>query len=292
MLHTLAGIAWDPELRGILATAVGVVVLMGSVHLLLATNVGNRLGFLVAAAAFFGWMTIMGGVWWAYGTIGMLGQAPSWDVVEVLYPGTDASGIDEVQALSTDQLPPAEELNDMDPADLEAIRDDLEATTGGWMLLPESNRAFGEAKATVDEHFIEHPVEALEIDGPEDYISTYSFERGGKTRLPDDPSRLDRLWKKFKNTFLEPTHPTRYAVIQVHPVIPQEAEPGQPPPTPEPDPNEPTVSVVLQRDLGQVRLPGAMLTIFSGIIFALLCVQLHRRDQRVAEVRALEPTAG
>jgi hypothetical protein len=292
MLHTLAGIAWDPELRGILSVAVGVVVLMGSVHLLLATNLGNRLGFLVAAAAFFGWLTIMGGVWWVYGTIGMLGDAPSWDVVEVLYPGTAASGIDDVQGLSTDQLPPAEELNDMDPADLEAIRDDLEATTGGWMLLPESNRAFGEAKAAVDEHFIEHPVEALEIDGPEDYIATYSFERGGKTRLPDDPSRLDRLWKKVKNTFLEPTHPTRYAIIQVHPVIPQEPEPGQPPPTPEADPDQPTVSVVMQRDLGQVRLPGAMLTIFSGIIFALLCVQLHRRDQRVAEVRALEPTAG
>jgi len=292
MLHTLAGIAWDPELRGILSVAVGVVVLLGSVHLLLATNLGNRLGFLVAAAGFFGWLTIMGGVWWVYGTIGMLGRAPSWDVVEVVYPGTDASGIDEVQGLSTDQLPPADELNDLDPADLEAIRDDLEATTGGWMLLPEANRAFGEAKATVDEHFIENPVEALEIDGPEDYISTYSFERGGKTRLPDDPSRLDRLWKKVKNTFLEPTHPTRYAIIQVQPVIPQEAEPGQPPPTPEPDPNQPTVSVVMQRDLGQVRLPGAMLTIFSGIIFALLCVQLHRRDQRVAEVRALEPAAG
>lgn len=297
MLHTLAGIAWDPQLRGILATAVGVVVLMGSVHLLLATNVGNRLGFLVAAAAFFGWLTIMGGVWWVYGTIGMLGQAPSWEVVEVLYPGTEDSGIDEVQALSTEQLPPSDEINDMDPADLEAVRDDLEETTGGWMLLPESNRAFGEAKATVDEHFIEHPVEAVGaadggLNGPEDYVSTYSFERGGKTRLPNDPSRLDRLWKKAKNTFLEPTHPTRYAIIQVHPVIPQEAEPGQPPPTPEPDPNEPTVSVVMQRNLGQVRLPGAMLTIFSGIVFFLLCVQLHRRDQRVAEVRALEPTAG
>ncbi|MGV3760536.1 MAG: hypothetical protein ACO1PW_13500 [Actinomycetota bacterium] len=292
MLHTLAGIAWDPQLRGILATAVGVVVLMGSVHLLLATNVGNRLGFLIAAAGFFGWLTIMGGVWWVYGTIGMLGQAPSWDVVEVLYPGTETSGIDEVRGLSTEELPPADELNDMEPADLEAIREDLEATTGGWLLLPESNRAFGEAKATVDEHFIEHPVEALAVDGPEDYISTYSFERGGKSRLPSDPSRLDRLWKKLKNTFLEPTHPTRYAVIQVHPVIPQEAEPGQPPPTPEADPNAPTISVVMQRDLGQVRLPGAALTIFSGIIFALLCVQLHKRDQRVAEVRALEPTAG
>ena len=40
MLHLLAGIAWDPQLRGFLAVAVGVVVLMGSVYLLLGTNLG------------------------------------------------------------------------------------------------------------------------------------------------------------------------------------------------------------------------------------------------------------
>lgn len=292
MLHTLAGIAWDPELRGILTTAVGVTILMGSVYLLLATNVGNRLGLLIAAAGFFGWLTIMGGVWWVYGSIGMIGELPSWQVEEVLYPDTETSGFDEVQALSTDELPPAEEINGMDPADLEAIREDLEATTGGWKLLPQSDRSFGEAKATVDAHFVEHPVEALQIDGPEDYIATYSFERGGKSRLPDDPSRLDRIWTSLKTTLLEPTHPTRYAIIQIHPVIPQEAEPGQAPPPPELDLGKPTVSVIMQRDLGQVRLPGAALTIFSGIMFALLCMQLHRRDQRVAEVRALEPTGG
>ena len=58
---------------------------------------------------------------------------------------------------------------------------------------------------------------------------------------------------------------------------------------PEPDPDEPVVSVIMQRDLGDVRFPAAMLTIFSGIMFGVLCVQLHRRDQRVAEVRGLLP---
>ena len=44
MLHLLAGIAWDPQIRGFLAVLVGVVVLMGSVYLLLGTNLGARLG--------------------------------------------------------------------------------------------------------------------------------------------------------------------------------------------------------------------------------------------------------
>ena len=97
LLHTIAGIAWDPQIRGLLALLVGVVVLMGSVYLLLTTNIGSRLGFLLAASAFFGWCTIMGLTWWLYGTIGMLGEAPRWVVTEVVYisGSTDDSGLQE-----------------------------------------------------------------------------------------------------------------------------------------------------------------------------------------------------
>jgi len=95
MLHLLAGIAWDPQIRGFLAVLVGVVVLLGSVYLLLGTNLGARLGFLVALTGLFGWCTIMGLTWWVYGTIGMLGEAPSWEVKEVVYTSgsTDDSGL-------------------------------------------------------------------------------------------------------------------------------------------------------------------------------------------------------
>lgn len=289
LLHTLAGIAWDPQLRGFLTVAVGVVVLMGSVYLLLLTNVGARLGFLLASAAFFGWLTIMGGVWWVYGTIGMLGEAPHWQVVETVYPGTEDAALEEAHGLDTSDLPPPDELNDLTPEELSEIRSDLEAGLDGWLLLPESNRSFGEAKAAVDAYFTANPDEALGLKGPDNYISTYSFERGGKERLPEDASRIDRLVKKFKNTFLELRHPPRYAIIQVQPVLEQTAEPGQPPPSPRADPSKPVVTVIMERNLGDVRFPGAMLTIFSGIMFAVLCVQLHRRDQRVAEVRGLVP---
>lgn len=298
LLHTLAGIAWDPQIRGFLALGVGVVVLMGSVYLLLVTNIGLRLGFLLASAAFFGWLTIMGGVWWAYGTIGMLGEAPHWRVTEVAYPGTADAALDEAHGLDTSSLPPAEELNDMTEEELAEARGDLEATLDGWRLLPESNPSFGEAKAAVDAYLSENPItdvgdpELKGLDKPEKYVTAYSLERGGKTQLPEDPSRLDRLSNKLKTTFVELRHPVHHALIQVQPVIPQKAEPGEPPPSPKADPDEPVVSVIMERDLGDVRFPGAMLTLSSGIMFAVLCVQLHRRDQRVAEVRALVPTAG
>lgn len=78
----LAGIAFDPTIRGILVVLTGVTVLMGSVWLLVTTNVGARLGTLIALSAFFGWMFIMGVIWWIYG-IGWIGDAPSWEPIDI-----------------------------------------------------------------------------------------------------------------------------------------------------------------------------------------------------------------
>jgi hypothetical protein len=163
----------------------------------------------------------------------------------------------------------------------------VEPTLDGWLLLPESNPSFGEAKATVDEHFAENPDEELGLESAADFITVYAFERGGKDDLPDDPSRLDRLSTKLKNTFWQVQHPPHYAIIQIQPVIPQEPEAGQAPPPPEPDLTQPVVSVIMERNLGDVRFPGAMLTIFSGLMFGVTVLMLHRRDLRSAEVRGI-----
>jgi hypothetical protein len=290
--HVLAGIAWDPQIRGFLAVLVGVVVLLGSVYLLLLTNLGNRLGFMVIGAAFWGWLLMMGAVWWIYGNVGMIGDLPTWQVKEVVYPGTQASGYEDVRALDTSELPPAEELLEQQDEDLQAARDRYEPSLDGWLLLPESNPAFGEAKAAVDEHFAAEPDEELDIDAAEDYVTLYSFERGGKEKLDADPSRLDRIWHKLKTTFWEVRNPPRFAIVQVQRVVEQEAEPGQAPPTPTADESSPVVTVVMERNLGSQRLPGAMLTISSGIMFWIFCATLHRRDQRVAEVRGMLPAGG
>ena len=288
-VHVLAGIAWDPQIRGFLAVLVGVVVLLGSIYLLLLTNVGARLGFLLASAAFWGWMFLMGAIWWIYGNVGMLGEAPHWEVKEILYPGVEASGIQEVRDLDPSELPPPEDLATLEADDPQGTRAEFEPTLGGWRLLPESNPSFGEAKAAVDEHFAGEPDEELDIESADDYVTVYAFERGGKEELDDDPSRIDRLVHKLRTTFWELRHPPRYAVIQVQRVIEQEAQPGQAPPTPTADESTPPVSVVMQRDLGDVRFPAAMLTISSGIMFWILCTTLHRRDQRVAAVRGMLP---
>lgn len=295
LLHTLAGIAWDPQIRGILATAVGVVVLMGSVYLLLGTNVGIRLGFLLSAASFFGWMAIMGLIWWVYGTIGMLGTAPSWQVSEVVYPDLDAAALEEARELDPSPLPPPEEYKELEGDDYEAVRAEVEPELDGWRLLPESDTSFGEAKATVDAYIAENPITGVGseelggLDGPADYVTVYSFETGGKDSLPADPSRWDRITNKLETTFWQVRHPPHHAIVQIQPILVQEAEPGAPPPRPTADEDEPVISVVMIRDLGDVRFPAAMVTIFSGIMFGVLCTMLHRRDERVAQVRSLAP---
>jgi hypothetical protein len=54
---------WDPTILGILAVLSGVVLFCGSVYLLLATNLGARLGFLVAATALSGLLTLIAILW-------------------------------------------------------------------------------------------------------------------------------------------------------------------------------------------------------------------------------------
>ena len=294
-LNLIAGIAWDPQIRGFLAVLVGVVVLMGSVYLLLGTNLGSRLGFLVALSAIFGWCTIMGITWWVYGTIGMLGRDPGWVVDEVVYEpesaeaGLDVADLEEAHALDTTTLPDAEEVKELDVDAARELSEQEQDALGGWELLPESNPSFGEAKATVDEHFVELPDEELALEGADDYITAYSFERGGKDDLPPDPGRWDRIYTKLKTTFWQVQHPPRYAIIQLLPVVEQEPVPGEPPPTPRADPDKPVVSVIMHRDLGDRRFPGAMLTLGSGLLFGVTLLMLHRRDLEVARVRGLAP---
>ena len=80
LASSLLAINWEPEIRGLLITVIAVALFCGSIYLLLATNLGARLGFLVALTGLMGWMTLMGIMWMIYG-IGLKGPDPSWKAV-------------------------------------------------------------------------------------------------------------------------------------------------------------------------------------------------------------------
>ena len=95
---TLAGITFDLEIRGLLVVGTAVVVLIGSIWLIIATNSGIRHATLVTLAGLMGWMAILGGAWWMYGS-GWKGADPSWQTVDINVGDLGASGILEARDL-------------------------------------------------------------------------------------------------------------------------------------------------------------------------------------------------
>lgn len=252
-------VTWDPTIRGILVVLVAAVVLCGSVYLVLWTNLGSRLGFLVAAAGFWGWVTIMAAAWWVYG-IGLQGPAPAWVVEEVV----TSSAPDDTSGAA---LPEARDLS-------------------GWNELEEGDTIRGEAQASADEALTGEDSPRATFEEASDYVTIAAYDVGGK-----DPG--DLLSK------LPLSHPPHYAVIQVQEAVevvtleegetcPPDAtciEFGETPPSSEPDPDAPVVSVVMVRDLGSLRLPPALITLASVVVFGIICNVLHRRDKLVTAHR-------
>jgi hypothetical protein len=279
----LAGIAWDPQIRGILSVLVGVVVLMGSIYLLLSTNVASRLGFLLALTAFFGWMTIHGMVWWIYPPgQGPSGRIPGWDVQEIVYGDLSQSLNSKVHDIDTSGLPDSVDLNKATPEDVAKVSEENADKLNEWTLLPASDASRGEAQTALEALLVAGEVPGLE--DPSTRVFTYTFETGGKPERQSD-GVWDRITNRVTNT-LRIKNPTHYAVVQFVPAKPQVAVAGQPPPVPAPDPDAQVISAVLVRDIGQRRLPAALITTASATMLGLLCYMLHVRDRRVAEHRS------
>ncbi len=87
----LANFEYSVFIRGILFPGIMFIILCGSSYMIMATNMGNRLGFLVAAAGLAGWMFLMSLAWMMYG-IGLRGKDPTWHVTDVI-TGTSNLGV-------------------------------------------------------------------------------------------------------------------------------------------------------------------------------------------------------
>lgn len=368
----IAGVGWDPEIRGFLTVALAAATLMGTVWLLLATNTGVRLGSLVALAGFFGWFTIMAGVWWLFG-IGYTGERPSWEYVETLKDpaGIEQVGLEEFITLPDPNCnnnkifpvsktnwvfsPPAsgcapraislllafdgasqssviQEIATVDEAEIiqvlearNALRDStdpryltrseiraevlkqvereeikidqlslssLAATAPqiidwaiennylslqDWKLLAttESGEAANAASAIITELslFPNNPTAATP-----DFIVLDTYQKGGKSKRKSD-GIWDRVTNRVATTF-QFTHPTNEVVVQARSVKPRHQVLGEAAPVSELNPEGETVSILLRRNLGNLRLTPGLLTFGSGLIFAALALMLHVRNRR------------
>ena len=137
----LLAIGWEPELRGILIVIIAVVVLCGSIYLILATNLGARLGFLVTLAGLTGWLMLMGIIWMIYG-IGLKGPEPSWEAVPGKTVLQDPNALYQAGVFSSRAEIP-DDASFTEAAD--SVADQFEAE--GWVPLSEEHPGFGQASA-------------------------------------------------------------------------------------------------------------------------------------------------
>ena len=132
-------------LKGGLATAMAFVLFVGSVLLLLSAVFGRRMGYLVLAVAFFGWMILLSALWtfgfYSQGVdtpvnLGPRGAEPTW-VVESL--GTDPEPVYEVFSSYPDgEAWRAPGTNDEDSSSLQSV-----TTAAQGFLVEEANAELG-----------------------------------------------------------------------------------------------------------------------------------------------------
>ena len=270
MLSTLLAIDFNPGLRGIIVVLVMVVALLGGTYLILGTNLGARLGFLITATALSGWMMSMAFVWSVYG-IGLRGPDPSWKPAEPITIVRDGALLNRAEVIDV----PIDIDGLSAPEAAKKVSDVL--VEEGWTILDESDPRRGQAVASADEII---QVEAEEFSAGE-YIPVAVYDKGGE-RYPKIGDSID---------FFAFKHKPRYSIVEVAPLVQQRTEPGRAPARAQIDTAQSHRYVVMLRDLGARRRPAALIMFGSGIVFFLLAWTLHRREVILRENLALKSPA-
>lgn len=255
-------VTWDPGIRGVLVVAVGISVLMGSVYMLLATNLGSRLGFLVAVAGLSGWLALMGFVWAMYG-IGYKGTAAHWVVEEVVT---------------------SQSKNDLSAAHLTTAHD-----LSKWRELPAEDPARADAQAAAVAALTTEGSRVKTFTADADFQTIEAYTIGGKKvshNIGLHHPFGDKGFKGFVNAWVPGPHPPHYTILQVQAVKPVSVPFGQTPPKPQIDTSAPVESVILVRDLGKLRVPPVLIMLASLIVFGITTNTLHRRDKVAWAARA------
>ena len=244
---------WYPTILGILVVAAAVGLFCGSVYLLLGTNFGARLGFLISFTALAGFMVLLTTMWFftASPLNTLKGTTPAWRVQKVVHTLNDPSLSPEIRNAKKDGT----KLGTQPAQTLKAVVDGrlvIQTPVANIPLAPNANQ-FAQFSAVTD------------------YTETNYYEVGGST-----PMLLS--WQA--------SHKKLYAVVQYCAVLPVNQPFGLPPPTPVCDTSSPKNGyVIMEYDYGSLRFPPFVALVSSSILFVLGLLALHWRekDERAAE---------
>lgn len=267
---------WYPTILGVLVVASAIFLFVGGTYLLLATNTGARLGFLITVAGLSGMMLLLSTLWWTtnspFNTL--KGRVPRWVPVESI----------EGDDLARSDIPAIQEITNKDEVPL-AEQTNIKAAVDSLVVIPTGTN--GEEP--------EPPDEFQTFTETTDYLVERAYTVGGESwLLPSAPFlkpgnisvTLDANFPWIHVTGHQPA----YAVAVLCPVdkAAQEVPFGDPIPAPTCDAAEEPTSIVLEKDLGSVRFPPFMTMVASAILFVLSLLGLHWRERDLQELAAKE----
>jgi hypothetical protein len=254
---------WYPTILGVLVVVAGIALFCGSIYVLLGTNLGARLGFLVAFTGLMGFMVILTLLWCTTASplTTLKERIPAWHVKEVV-TRPDQSKIEAVRNIET----PKNRVNATEAANVKAP---VDAALVPKVATPTAPLGPDDNKFAIDEFTDVTKYQVLE-----------TYEIGGSS---------PQFWKgQF-------THTPQYAAVQFCQVkeAPADRPSVLPPIPPECDDGGKTGFVILERDLGSLRVPPFVAFGMSVILFVLGLLLLHWREKdehaRVAEQSAEQP---
>jgi hypothetical protein len=254
---------WYPTILGILVVVASIGLFCGSVYLLVSTNVGARLGFLIAFTALMGFMVVLTSLWitTASPLNTLKGRIPAWKVKELV---TDPTKAKTPEARSIEKK--GHKVNAIEAANVKAAVDEnlvqVQALPSEGQKAAEeaANQKFGRFQVVTE------------------YKVVNTYETGG-----GKPNPLD----------FEITHKPLFAVVQFCEVETPDLPFGIAPPKVLPCKPDSKKSgfLVLERDLGSLRVPPVVAWISSILMFGLGLLALHWRERDEQEVAKSKSTA-
>ena len=260
---------WYPTILGVLVVIAAVALFMGTPYILLATNLGSRLGFMVTAAALSGFMMLLSLLWLTNPSpVNTLkGRIPQWKAVESLESGDLArSKILAVRVVDKEGH----------PADAAAITN-LKASVDTNLII-NKNELTGEILSGAGGKY------AVYQDATGYIVTKNQLTGGGEIFSKVKVSTGDGFpWVHVS------LHKPLYGVItlcKTDPALSATEVPfGQKPPTPACADSTRQV-LVLERDLGSLRVPPFVAFLASSILFILCLLSMHWRERDLQEQAA------
>jgi hypothetical protein len=245
---------WYPTILGILVVVSAIVLFMGSVYVLLGTNVGARLGFLITFTSLMGFLMILSVLWLT--TASPLespkGRVSSWKVVE------------NVSDLAKAKTTPVHGVN---------TKENRASSTDASNVNAAVDAALITKKSTPTVTYTPNDNRFAKFEDITQFQVLQTWTVGGSN---------PQFWKGEFN------HSTKYAVVEYCKTATVEQTFGLPPLPPECATGADALRgyLVVQFDYGTLRLPPFIVLIITGILFGLGLLMLHWREKDEHEAKA------